>query len=254
MPVTQISSDQRVWYFLERSFSELERKRVVALENLELDRLLQTSNPYFFAREAEDTTPDIISTLIAIHLNSQEKTIFGDFLEALAHHVCKIARGGKASGIEGVDLEFDDGDTLYLISLESSANSNYLNQIRQTQTDSRKAYQSLSQRRSDLRVQAVNGFFYGQTSNTFDHEEYWKLSGQRFWELISDETDFYTRIIEPLAMRAKTRNEEFSKVYGRTINRLLVEFIERFVRPDFHIDWPALVKFNSESAARSDQS
>ena len=90
-------------------------------------------------------------------------------------------------------------------------------------------------------------------ANTFDHEEYWKLSGQRFWELISGETDFYTRIIEPLAMRAKTRNEEFSKVYGRTINRLVAEFIERFVRPDFLIDWPALVRFNSESAARPDR-
>ena len=253
MSVTQISSDQRVWYFLERRFSELEKKRVVALENLELDHLLQTSNPYFFAIEAVDTTPDLISTLIAIHLNSQEEMIFGDFLGALAHHVCKIARGGKASGIEGVDLEFDDGVTLYLISLESGADSDYPNQIRQTQIGSRKAYQSLSQGISDLRVQAVDGFFYGRTSNTFDHEEYWKLSGQRFWELISGETDFYTRIIEPLAMRAKTRNEEFSKVYARTINRLVAEFIERFVRPDFHIDWPALVKFNSESAARPDR-
>ena len=174
---------------------------MVALENLELDQLLQTSNPYFFAREAEDTTSDIISTLIAIHLNSQEKTIFGDLLEALAHHVCKIARGGKISEIDGVDLEFGDGDTLYLISLESSANSDYPNQIRQTQTDSRKAYQSLSPGIPDLRIQAVNGFFYGQTSNTFDHEQCWKLSGQRFWELISGETDFYTRIIEPLASR-----------------------------------------------------
>ena len=246
-PIAGISSDRRVQYFLDRRFSALERRRVLDLENLELDQLLQTQNPYFFLGKSTHTAPDIIGGLVNTHLCTQEEMIFGSMLGSLAIHVCGIARGGRASGIVGVDLEFEDDDRLYVISLKSGPNWGSPEQIRQMRIDFRRAYKILSQGNSGLRIQAIDGRCYGQTSEKHDRGDYWKLSGQRFWELISDDADFYAQIIEPLAIRAKTRNEEFHELYGATQNRLAAELIKRFARSDFKIDWLKIVEFNSES-------
>ena len=88
----------------------------------------------------------------------------------------------------------------------------------------------------------------------FDRGDYWKLSGQDFWALITGDSEFYTRIIEPLAHQARERNDDFTLAYGAVFTRLVAEFTADFSTPDFKIDWGALVRFNSESAARSGRS
>ena len=54
-------------------------------------------------------------------------------------------------------------------------------------------------------------------------------------------------MIEPLAHRAKDRNNEFMKAYGGVINRLVSEFLSDFATEDYKIDWSELVEFNSGS-------
>ncbi len=118
--------------------------------------------------------------------------------------------------------------------------------------DFRRASQILRQGNAKLNVQAVNGCCYGRTTRRFDRGDYWKLSGQDFWALITDDLEFYTRIIEPLAHQARERNDDFLLAYGAVFTRLVAEFTADFSTAEFQIDWPALVKFNSKSAARSD--
>ena len=242
-----ISSDRRIQHFIDRRFSALERKRVLDLENLELDQLLQTQNPYFFVGASTRTAPDIVDGMVNTHLCTREEMTFGSMLESLATHVCAIVRGGRASGMVGIDLEFEDDDRSYVVSLKPGPNWGSPKQIRQMRADFRMAYKILSQTNPKLRVQAIDGRCYGQTIEKHDRGDYWKLAGQRFWELISDDTNFCARIIEPLAVRAKSRNEEFHKLYGATQNRLAAELIKRFARSDFNIDWLKIVEFNSES-------
>ena len=74
-----------------------------------------------------------------------------------------------------------------------------------------------------------------------------KYCGQDFWYFISGEKSLYVDIIEPLATKAKQRNEEFQKRYAKMINRFTKEFIGEFCKEDGEIDWNKLVKYNSGS-------
>lgn len=91
---------------------------------------------------------------------------------------------------------------------------------------------------------SVNGCCYGR-DNQPNKGDYWKLCGQEFWEFISGNNQLYLEIVEPLGYRAKERNEEFSKEYGRILNLFTNEFFQNFCT-DGKIDWEKLVKFNSE--------
>ncbi len=240
-------SDDVVREYVEHNIGEFHLKRVERLNELQLRKLLRRKNPYLFRAKAIDAVPDLVKPMLDAHLSSQEETFFGDFLEGLARHVCDLARNGRASGIEGVDLEFDIGRTRYIVSLKSGPNWGNSSQIRQMRADFRRAAQILRQSNPTLQVQAVNGCCYGRTTMNFDRGDYWKLSGQSFWALLTDDADFYTRIIEPLAHQARERNDDFMLAYAAVFNRLVVEFTADFATPEYNIDWNALVKFNSEA-------
>ncbi len=78
-----------------------------------------------------------------------------------------------------------------------------------------------------------------------------KLAGQSFWHFISDDPDFYMRIIEPMGHNARAQNETFLLEYSSVLNILTARFLEGFSRPDGKIDWPKLVEFNSKSNAKA---
>jgi len=55
-----------------------------------------------------------------------------------------------------------------------------------------------------INIVAVNGCCYGR-DNQPDKGDYLKLCGQRFWEFISGNSDFYIQIVQPLGYQAKKR-------------------------------------------------
>lgn len=87
--------------------------------------------------------------------------------------------------------------------------------------------------------------YYGR-DNKPDKGDYFKLCGQRFWEFISHDSELYTKIIEPLGHKAKTKNEGFMDAYSSVINRFTSSFINDFCI-NGQIDWNALVRYNSSS-------
>ena len=247
MSIVNAVSDCQVREYVEENIGEFHDKRVDRLNSLKLKDLLRRKNPYLFRAKAIGSAQDLIQPMLDAHLSSQEETFFGEFLEGLARHVCKIARDGRASGIEGVDLELDIENTRYIISLKSGPNWGNSSQVRQMRSDFRRASQILRQGNPGLHVQAVNGCCYGRTTNQFDRGDYWKLCGQDFWGLITDDDDFYKRIIEPLAHQSKSRRDDFVRAYGGVVNLLVAEFIAEFADEKGRIDWESLVEFNSKS-------
>ena len=91
----------------------------------------------------------------------------------------------------------------------------------------------------------MNGCCYGRDASP-DKGDYFKFCGQVFWELISGDSEFYKRIIEPLGHNAKQRNLAFSNSYGAVVNRLSYEFTSKFCTEHSLIDWPKLVSFSSK--------
>jgi hypothetical protein len=94
-------------------------------------------------------------------------------------------------------------------------------------------------------IVAVNGCCYG-CDDSPDKGDYFKLCGQRFWELISGDNELYIRIIEPLGYQAKVRNDEFMTEYAKIINNLTLGFIAEFCTLDGAINWQRLVEYNSK--------
>jgi len=211
--------------YVEDNIGIFHQKRTDSLNKLKLKTILKKKNPYLFKAKYLMTADQIIKGLTDAFISSNEETIFGDWLEGLAIHINSIVYGGWKSGITGIDLEFDNENIRYIVTIKSGPNWGNSN--------------------SNLQIMAVNGCCYGK-DNVPDKGDYFKYCGQRFWEFISGNENLYIDLIEPLGHKAKERNDEFMKSYSKMINKFTKEFILEFCKGSGEIDWDKLVRFNSE--------
>lgn len=216
------------------------------LTELKLKDVLKRKNPYLFKAKSLETAYDLVKSIVDAYLSSQEETKFGDFLERLAVMVCGHVYSGQKSSSEGIDLDFLRDGKRYIVSIKSGPNWGNSSQIAKLKDHFKKAKRILGTNASKVNVIAVNGCCYGKSKSS-DKGEYLKLCGQQFWELVSGEEDFYTRIIEPLGHEAKERNEAFNTEYSNVLNKFTLEFSQEYCAKNGAIDWDKLVKFNSGS-------
>ena len=239
---------QDVVRYVEENIGTFHQKRIAGLQDLKLKKVLSKKNPYLFKAKYVLTAQDIIKSLTDAFISSQEETIFGDWLEGLAIFINSKVYSGRKSGIQGIDLEFDKDNTRYIVTIKSGPNWGNSRQVAGLISDFKTAKRTLRTSNSQLNVVAVNGCCYGRTNNQ-DRGEYFKYSGQKFWEFISGDTDLYVKIIEPLGHRARERNDDFMQLYAQMINKFTKEFADTFCKDDGSIDWEKLVRFNSAATA-----
>lgn len=230
--------------FVEENISTFHNNRLNALNRLKLDDVLKRKNPYLFKAKNINSSEELVKLILQAYISSQEETIFGDFLEKLAIFACNKAKGGYKSGIEGIDLEFDKDGTRYIITIKSGPNWGNSSQIEKMKSSFTKAKKILRTQNSQMQIVAINGCCYGK-ENQSDKGEYFKYCGQNFWSFITEDPDFFIRIIEPLGYRAQQKNEQFYEEYARLVNRFNRDFLERYCDGNGAINWPLLVKFNS---------
>ena len=226
--------------FIEDNIPAFHGRRLESLSRLKLKEVLKRKNPYLFKAKNINTAERLVAGILDAYLSSQEETIFGNFLENLAIFICGKIYGGRKSTAEGVDMEFEKDDVLYIVSIKSGPNWGNHAQIEKMKQNFRKAKRIAVTKR----IIAINGCCYGQDPHP-EKEEYRKLCGQAFWEFISGNANLFTDIIEPLGHRAKQRNETFAEEYGKVVNRFTREFIAEFCHPDGAILWQRVVEFNS---------
>lgn len=239
-----VITDKQITAYVEANIWMFHGKRLESLEKLQLSSLLRRKNPYLFKSKNIAVASDLIRSLLDAHLSSQEETLFGDFLEGLAVYVAETVHGGQKSAATGIDLEFSVGQVRYIVSIKSGPNWGNSSQIAKLRDNFAAATRVIRQGNRTANVIAVNGCCYGRDTRP-DKGGYFKYCGQEFWELISDDVDFYKRIIEPLGHHAKRRNQDFADQYGAVVNRLSREFADGFCTQDGLIDWPRLVAFSS---------
>jgi hypothetical protein len=93
--------------YVEQNIELFHAKRLEKLEKLNFRELLKRKNPYLFKAKNILTAQDLVKNLLDAYLQSQEETLFGDFLEGLAIFVCQnVFTGIKSRVLEGIDLEF----------------------------------------------------------------------------------------------------------------------------------------------------
>jgi hypothetical protein len=188
-----------VTHYVEKHIATFHEKRIQSLDKLKLSTVLKRKNPYLFKAKNVLTADEIVNGLIDAHISSNEETIFGDWLEGLAIFINSRVFGGRKSGITGIDLEFDDSDKRYIVTIKSGPNWGNSSQIAKMRSDFITAKKTLRTSNSEINVVAVNGCCYGvSTAKLTDKGDYYKYCGQRFWNFISADNDLYTKIIEPL--------------------------------------------------------
>ncbi|MDR1984837.1 MAG: cytosolic protein [Prevotellaceae bacterium] len=233
-----------VTQYVEENIGTFHQKRYDAINKLQLKTILKRKNPYLFKAKSIQTAGEIVKGLTDAFLSSRDETIFGDWLEGLAIFVNQKVYNGWKSGIQGIDLEFDRDNIRYIVSVKSSPNWGNSSQVKKMKSDFVTAKKTLRTSNSKLKIEAVNGCCCGIDNNS-DKGEYFKLCGQEFWTFISGNENLYLEIIEPLGNKAKERNEEFHKLYVKTINKFTLQFVNEFCQENGEIDWYKIVKFNS---------
>jgi len=96
-----------VQQYVEDNIGKFHEKRISSLQGLKLKTILRKKNPYLFRAKYLLTAEQIVRSLTDAFISSNEETIFGDWLEGLAIFVNGKVYGGRKSGINGIDLEFD---------------------------------------------------------------------------------------------------------------------------------------------------
>ena len=235
-----------VFQYVEQNISLFHTKRIASLDSLKLSKVLKRKNPYLFKAKHVLTANEIIKGIVDAHISSNEETIFGDWLEGLAIFINNKVYGGWKSGIANIDLEFDKNNRRYIVNIKSGPNWGNSSQISKMISDFKTAQKTLRTSNSGLNIISVNGCCYGRDNNP-DKGDYFKYCGQTFWEFISDETNLYTEIIEPLGHKAKEKNDGFMKSYAQMINKFTKEFTIEFCHDNGEINWDKLVEFNSGS-------
>lgn len=232
--------------YVNENIVAFHQQRLKSLEELRLEKLL-TKNPYLFKAKNLLTANALIEDLLSAFLSSSEEKLFGDFLEGLAVFVAQKTCGGHKSTAQGVDLEFFNNDTLYIVSIKSGPNWGNSSHQDKLEQDLQTAVARLKQSKRSSNIQPVLGICYGKTRTTF-LRGYMKIVGQNFWYLISENPNLYTDIVEPIGYRAREHNEDFAKKKAGIVNMFAMEFIPKFCNPsNGYIDWVKLVQFNSSN-------
>jgi hypothetical protein len=177
------------------------------------------------------------------------------FLEDLAVFVCQKAYGAHGkSTTKGLDLEFDKDGKRCLVAIKSGPNWGNSGQIEKMRSDFKTAARVYRQNKDALPVVCVNGCCYGkQARASEDKGDYIKLCGQRFWEFISGDSEFYIKIVEPIGHKATERNAEFLARYELVLDKFTEVFRKNLCDAANNILWDELTKISSEAPVPLDE-
>jgi hypothetical protein len=74
---------------------------------------------------------------------------------------------------------------------------------------------------------------------------YRTVAGQRFWEEITGDPEFYIRLITLMRDIPQRHRDAYRPEWEAAVNRLTQEFLRDFCHDDGHVNWEKLVAFVS---------
>lgn len=252
---------QAVQDYVEENIGDFHQTRLDRIKKLQLGDVLRRKNPYLFRAKSQNVIP-LVTGIMDAFLSSQEEGLFGNFMEGVAVFVARTVYGGHKPSLEeltGMDLVFERDGNVYVVDVKSGPNWGNASQKVAMRRNFRDAINRLESRYPDKKIIPINGCMYGKDRSPEKNEsikeegkvvdtiKYWKLCGQDFWYLISDNPHLYTDIIEPLGHRAKQRNTAFQEEYDSFLNRLVRDFLNSYCNEDGSVAWDRLTRFVSES-------
>lgn len=211
------------------------------LDNIDVDKILKRKNPYLYRAKGINSAGQIVDGILSAYISSSEETVFGNcFFEPIAIAVS----GGQKAVTEGVDITVDKNNTIYSIAVKSGT-SVFNADSRKRQEQNFQAAQKRVQQARKAYFPVV-GYGYGKKRTKAGKEKFYlELAGKDFWEWLTGDADFYTKIITFMGTRPDQHVKDFEEAYSKAENRMIREFTVKYCRDDGSIDWDTLIKFNS---------
>ena len=230
-------------------------KRIEKLTKSKIRDIANRKNPYLFKVKNIQTAGDFAKDILDAFLSSQEETIFGDLLENLAIYINKNIFGGRKAEegkFKSVDLIFKRDKKLYIVGIKSGPNWGNSDQVNTMRKNFKKAKAILKNEGEKGQIIAVNGCMYGKDNVAFKKHKkdnglnYYKLCGQKFWELISSDDQLYKELIKPLDKELKKRDDAFKELYVKKVNEMTEDIIELFHTKNM-LDWNKIIDYVSKA-------
>lgn len=142
------------------------------------------ANPYLLRIRSDGDKLSVANSIVSSHITKSAQTVFGNKIEEIAICVCDAAKGGRKSGIRGIDLEYDHGNLRHIVSIKSGENWGNSAQRSAMKRHFNEARQIIGQNKSVV-VQCVEGITAGRSLSVHEGSHV-KLVGREFWKEISD--------------------------------------------------------------------
>ena len=221
------------------------------MEKTNLKDLIKKKNPYLFKAKNVNTPRALIQSLLEAKLSSSEEEIIGTFLEDLAVFVASKTLNAQKVGTSGIDFQYIQGNTAYVVSVKSGLNWGNSSQWKALEQDFKKTGTVLRQSKGIKHVEYILGVSYGAAPTTIKKGIIKQVAGQNFWYMISGKEEFYKEIIEPIGFKAKELNSQFERKKLTLIKKLTSEFSKDFCNKDKSISWQKIIEFNSGNLGKT---
>ena len=148
------------------------------IEELQPHKVIE-KNPFLYRARNPENAYELANHLLSAFLSSSEETMFGDILEEISIVICAASRLGRKSGIQGIDVEYDDELGRTLIQVKSGRNWGNSSQQKKLKENFASATKVLRQG-SRIQVRCVEGICYGP-SETKDKGSHIRIVGNDYW-------------------------------------------------------------------------
>lgn len=240
-PLNTSYDEEKVMEAVGNALTDFYASLTKTLDGIDVDKILKRKNPYLYRAKGINSAGQIVEGILSAYVSSSEETVFGNtFFEPIAI----VVSGGQKAVTEGVDITVDKDNTIYSIAVKSGTSVfNADSRKRQEQN-----FQSAQKRAQQARKAflPVVGYGYGKKRTKAGSEKFYKeLAGKDFWEWLTGDAEFYTKIISFMGTRPDEYAKQFEESYAKAENRMIREFTVKYCKDDGSIDWDSLIKFNS---------
>ena len=213
------------------------------LNSVNLNKVLKRKNPYLYRAKGINNATQVVDSILSAFVSSSEETIFGNtFFEPIAI----IMSGGQKAVTEGVDITVDKDNTIYSIAVKSGT-SVFNADSRKRQEQNFQAAQKRAQQ-AHRAFMPIVGYGYGIKKTSPQNERFYiELAGKDFWEWLTGDSCFYTKIIDYMGHKPDTFATTFEESYSKALNRMVRDFTLNYCKEDGSIDWAKLIAYNSGS-------
>ena len=222
--------------------TEFNKQKINKIKSLCIKTLLKRKNIYLIKAKGIDTPYGFVNYITEATLISSEETQFGAQLEQLAIYINEQIYGGWKSGIEGIDLEFENNNIRNIVSIKSGpfwGNSSQIAKMRDNFKTAQKTIRTNNNK--NIHICSVNGCCYG-IDNRPDKGDYFKYCGQRFWKFISNNDNTFIDILDSIKSIKETKLETD---YNEKLRELIHGFEKDFCNENGTLMWEKMLIINS---------